>query len=94
MTLDEPRRWWLDICTPYGDPCDFISNKPHSNPSATNIEVVEASAYDAKCAEVERLRAALKGLLDKTPDSPTSVLMQYEARDALEVIDKEGAEHE
>jgi hypothetical protein len=46
MSKPERRRWWLDIATPYGDPCDFISEKPHELPSATNIEVIELRKGD------------------------------------------------
>lgn len=49
--LNKPRQFWLDIATPYGDPCDFIHtedphkaaerNNTHCCISATNIHVIE-----------------------------------------------------
>lgn len=55
---NKQREFWLDICTPYGDPCDFISKKPHEHPSATNIHVREVDPeYDAVVLElVEALK--------------------------------------
>lgn len=46
------REFWLDICTPFGDPCDFISEgKPCSLVSATNIHVIEKSPDNFKIGE-------------------------------------------
>jgi hypothetical protein len=54
--VKKPKEFWLDIATPYGDPCDFISNEdPYETAkrtgnepcvSATNIHVIEYSAYE------------------------------------------------
>jgi hypothetical protein len=43
----KPKEYWLDIATACGDPCDFISEgKPHKTPAATNIHVIEYSAFE------------------------------------------------
>lgn len=77
MTPDKaPRRWWLDICTPHGDPCDFISEKPHDRPSSTNIEVIEASAYDAIAKERDDLERAL-AIESNSPWERTQEASQY-----------------
>jgi hypothetical protein len=43
--LKNPREWYLDLATEYGDPCDFVSTEPHECPAATNIHVIEYGAY-------------------------------------------------
>jgi hypothetical protein len=68
------REFWLDIATPYGDPCDFIHtedpeirakrNGTHFGPCATNIHVVEAS----KVEDLQVKYDELKGTLDLEND--------------------------
>lgn len=59
--MSKPREFWLDICTPFGDPCDFISEgKPCELVSDTNIHVIEKSAYDALAAKLAIAVEALK----------------------------------
>ena len=66
MSDAKPRRFWLDICTPYGDPCDFISEgEPPSLVSSTNIEVIEASAYDALEARIAELEIVLTTIVNR-----------------------------
>ncbi len=67
---NKPREFWLDICTPYGDPCDFIHTKnpyeeakrngTHPCVSATNIHVVEYTALTKANAIIEVLEADVK----------------------------------
>lgn len=73
MTKINAREFWLDICTPYGDPCDFIHNKDpyeeaknnntHAVVSATNIHVIEYSAYEQSQARVKELEVEKAELL-------------------------------
>lgn len=68
-----PREFWLDYCTPYGDPCDFIhtedphetakKNGTHPCISATNIHVIEFSAYQSLAEELEQARKERDELL-------------------------------
>lgn len=61
----KPREFWLDIATPYGDPCDFIStqdpykvaaeNGTHPCVSATNIHVIEYSAYQSALDRIKTM---------------------------------------
>lgn len=56
---NKPREFWLDIATPYGDPCDFISEgKPNEHPAATNIHVIEKSAYREIKQELHQVKSS------------------------------------
>ena len=55
------KQYWLDICTPHGDPCDFIhTSNPKLNKhpmiSSTNIHVIEYSAYEELKKELVALQ--------------------------------------
>lgn len=70
--MGKPREFWLDIATPYGDPCYFIHDedpyvyakrtKTNLLISATNIHVIEKSAYDAVLAREAKLVEILKSI--------------------------------
>ena len=57
------REFWLDIATPYGDPCDFIHDEDpyvrakreghHPCVSATNIHVIEHAPVMELIAKLE-----------------------------------------
>lgn len=79
MTKIKKREWWLDIATPYGDPCDFIHNEDPMvsakrngiQPiiSATNIHVIAADYHEqelaARDAEIAELKLMLADRTDK-----------------------------
>ncbi len=63
--MSKPREFWLDIATPYGDPCDFIHNVDpikeakrlgtYPSVAATNIHVIEYSAHQAALDKIKEL---------------------------------------
>jgi len=73
------REFWLDIATPYGDPCDFIHTEcpyeeakrlgTHPCVSATNIHVIEYSALEEsqkQCDLLDKENAILREAVTAT----------------------------
>ncbi len=85
--MSKPREFWLDIATPYGDPCDFISEgKPHDHPAATNIHVIEKTAFDELDDILHSVMTAFKQTSDLTPTQQHQFLEPLERRlSALEL---------
>lgn len=81
------REFWLDIATPYGDPCDFVSEgTPHSHPSVTNIHVREVSP-ELDAAYIDCYRA-LNRIVNPGSNKMTLDKAVFIASEALATIKK------
>ncbi len=72
------REWWLDLALQYGDPCDFVSRRPHENASATNIHVREVLPDDVTLTHAEVL--ALIGLIESGAEKKAVMLLEGKMR--------------